>query len=48
MSKIVRKYHQNGKLKSEVFEINGKINGEYKRYHANGQLEIICSENCLI
>ena len=33
------------KLESEVFEINGKREGEYKSYHKNGQLYEIY--NCI-
>ena len=43
MAEVKREYYESGKLKSECFEINGKKNGEYKRYHQNGQLNIICS-----
>ena len=43
MAEVNRTYYKTGELKSECFEINGKKNGEYKRYHQNGQLNIICS-----
>ena len=31
------------KIKEEYFQNNGKIEGEYKRYHINGQLYEICN-----
>ena len=37
-SKIIKKYHLNGKLKEEYFENNGKKEGLYKSYWSNGQL----------
>ena len=43
MAEVVRTYYDNGKLKSEVYMINGKKNGIYKDYYINGQLDIICS-----
>jgi antitoxin component YwqK of YwqJK toxin-antitoxin module len=43
MAEVKRTYYMNGELESEVFEINGKRNGEYKSYHENGELHVICS-----
>jgi len=47
MAKVVRTYHdfKKIKLKEEYYEINGKKEGEYKKYHENGcgQLYIICN-----
>jgi len=43
MSEVKRTYYESGKLKTEVFLINGKKNGEEKLYYENGQLEEICS-----
>ena len=42
MVKIVRKYYnEQYKLHYKHFEINGKINGEYKSYYDNGKLDVI-------
>ena len=38
MAEVKRTYYESGALKSECFEINGKKNGEYKYYFANGEL----------
>ena len=38
MAEVVRTYHDTGKLKSEVYMVNGKKNGEYKKYGMNGEL----------
>ena len=43
MAEVKRKYHKNGKLYLEWFEINDKIEGDYKYYHSNGQLYKICN-----
>ena len=43
MAEIKRTYYETGELLSEVFVIDGKINGEYKSYHDNGQLEMECT-----
>jgi antitoxin component YwqK of YwqJK toxin-antitoxin module len=32
MGKVVRTYYESGELKSEVFVVNNKKNGEYKQY----------------
>ena len=44
MAEVKRTYYPSGKLQSEVFDINGKRNGEYKEYYENGQLSYISSE----
>ena len=36
---VVRTYYNDGELKEEWFEINGKKEGDYKRY-SNGQILI--------
>ena len=41
MSELKRTYYKNNVLKSEVFEINGKREGEYKIYYKNGQIQMI-------
>ena len=38
MAEVKRTYYESGELLSEVFEINGKKNGEYKRYNELGML----------
>ena len=43
MAEVKREYYKSGELKSEVFVINGKYHGEYKKYYENGQLELLCS-----
>ena len=43
MAEVKRTYYKSGELKSEVFVIDGKMYGEYKKYHSNGELYIICS-----
>ena len=54
MAEVKRTYYKSGKLRSEVFELNGKKNGIYKEYYENscenmsstdsfGQLFYICS-----
>ena len=43
MAEVERIYYRSGKLKSEVFVINGKKNGEFREYHKNGQLREIVS-----
>ena len=43
MAEVVRTYYDTGELESEVYMVNGKMNGIYKRYYMNGQLETICS-----
>ena len=43
MSEVVRTYHKNGNLKSEVFLLNGRKYGIFKEYHSNGELYIISS-----
>jgi antitoxin component YwqK of YwqJK toxin-antitoxin module len=43
MAEVKRMYYPTGELKSEVFIINGKKNGERKSYHENGQLKTICN-----
>ena len=37
---VVRTYHdqEQTKLKTEYFQLNGKINGIYREYHDNGEL----------
>ena len=41
MAELKRTYFRSGELFSEWYEINGKIEGEFKYYYANGQLEEI-------
>ncbi|OSZ79188.1 hypothetical protein CAP35_13310 [Chitinophagaceae bacterium IBVUCB1] len=36
---LVKRYHENGQLESEVQYINGKGQGKYITYYANGKLE---------
>ena len=43
MAEVVRTYYYTGELESEVYNVNGKKNGEYKKYHPSGQLWEICS-----
>ena len=43
MAEVVRTYYNTGKLLSEVYMVNGKKNGIYKKYYKNGQLDTICS-----
>ena len=43
MGEVVKTYYETGELKTQVFEINGKKNGEYISYHQNGELYILCS-----
>jgi antitoxin component YwqK of YwqJK toxin-antitoxin module len=43
MTELKRTYYADGELKSEVFEINGKKEGELKIYYKNGQIMISCN-----
>jgi uncharacterized protein len=45
MAQYIRTYHDNAKtqLKEEYYEVNGKIEGVYKKYYYNGQIYIICN-----
>ena len=43
MSLLKRTYFDSGELDSEVIEINGKKEGEYKKYYSNGNLCIVCN-----
>jgi len=43
MAQVTRTYHDNGQLKKEYFENDGKKEGEYKQYYVNGQLYRICN-----
>jgi antitoxin component YwqK of YwqJK toxin-antitoxin module len=36
MAEVKRTYYSSGELKSEVFILNDKMNGEYKEYYENG------------
>lgn len=36
-----KEYYINGNLMEECYQHNGKINGEYKRYHPNGNVFMI-------
>ena len=39
MAEVKRTYYLSGELESEVFVINDKMNGEYKEYYDDGQLD---------
>ena len=41
MGEVIKTYYDTGQLRSEVFVIDGKENGESKYYHKNGQLKLI-------
>ena len=43
MAEVKRTYYKNGALRTEVFVINGKSNGEFKTYYENGNLKTKCS-----
>jgi antitoxin component YwqK of YwqJK toxin-antitoxin module len=40
MAEVKREYYNSGELRSEVFEINGKKEGEYKTYYENGHQRV--------
>lgn len=40
-----RLFHENGKLSMEMFYKNGKLHGEERAYHPNGQLQSIANTN---
>ena len=35
---VKRDFHDNGKLRSEVYMCNGKLEGDYKEYNDKGEL----------
>jgi antitoxin component YwqK of YwqJK toxin-antitoxin module len=45
MAKVVRTYYdmEQTELKEEYYEVNGKIEGVYKSYFENGNIDIICN-----
>ncbi len=40
MGEVIRTYYESGELKSEVFAINDKKNGEYKSYYESGHQRV--------
>ncbi len=42
-AEIKREYYENGELKSEVYYLNYKKEGEFKEYYENGQIHVICN-----
>ena len=40
MAEVIKTYYPTGELESEVFVVNNKKNGEYKRYYENGHQRV--------
>ena len=43
LPQVIRNYYETGELQEEYFQLNGKKEGEYKRYNYNGNLYAICN-----